>query len=261
MLDRFADARDSLKWAREEIQHLKDAIDAHTAACKVTFAPEFDRNMKAEVFKAKFTQGDTSEVRKRVSHALTHTRNAFDQITFAASSALSPRTVGKPKVNFPWCLNQKGDFDARAAKIPTELREVFFAQQPYATGQAYPGGDDVIRELATIVNRRHDLGVRSSPGIHNIRCNQITITGEDFSFFPEPRWDPKKQEMALGYTFGGAQLHIDYCEVTLNITLSETIGVNACRGINVTTLAEAFAGKAERVLSEISDKVLAILRG
>lgn len=148
----------SLTWARKSIELAQTAIYGFFLNPKHTEQfTSFDKRTGMTTLKVRLLAEIPCDYHQHVSEALMHTKHAFDQIIHAGCDA-----IGKPieKSSYPWATNPtqlEGRF--KQMKMPTEFQELIRIQAPYASNPD-GRGDTFIRDISTIINKKHDLGIK-----------------------------------------------------------------------------------------------------
>lgn len=189
----------------QTIGFAKQAVDeSHAAAMdflnRRPMAESVEPHGKPGYFalKIRLNEPIPTTVVRRVTEAIDNLRNAFDQILYAAAADID--NPFRKDAHFPWRESPEeleGLFKSDKCKIPPDLWDVIRRQEPYPRGQAYTGGDDTIRALTKIANRKHTVGLAvgiepssfEMVGTHRFDQN----IGDEF-FFMGPNWDSVKKE-------------------------------------------------------------------
>lgn len=243
--DPFIVPRKHIQWARSRIQIGTQAFHSFASQGVFELVVETDPKNGDEVHKFKQVRALPHEVEMYLADALNHLRNSFDQSLYAACLAIErPVTT----LNYPWA-NNPPDLEARMAggkkkeAVPAELRDEIRRQQPYRTGQGYPGGNDLVRNVAALVNRKHDVGFAASPVVSAMAVNEITAMGGGSVSLGD--WDPVTGEAVFARVGRGGWLEYDkpQIEVALNFKDASLSGIPAFAAIR------AFYKKAESSLT------------
>lgn len=140
-------------------------------------------------------------VEEEITNAINNARNAFDQILFAACAA-----IGKPVKDghYPW-VTDPDDLERKFKHvktgkelIPSELWDVFRAQQPYPASEGHSGGDTYVRTMATFANRKHTIGIEVGCSLSSVTFHGGVIDADTKGItFGPARFDPDSQEIFL----------------------------------------------------------------
>jgi len=154
----FSRAYESISWAEEAILELNMEIRDFFKKDIATVITEVNPNTREHVQKLRMTQLLPKHFRRKATEALTNSRHAFDQATFAARNLTGKRS--QKSVYYPWSqsptdlkrlLSERG--------LDNALWRTFESHEPYPRSDAYIGGDDVMRSLATMANGKHTVGL------------------------------------------------------------------------------------------------------
>jgi len=153
---------------------------------------------------------------------------------------------------FPW-RSSSNDVERklRSGAIPPQLWEAIRQEEPYPTSNLYSGGNDVARALAKLANGKHTVGL--STLLRVVRCGLPTVRGSgSFAQFPNPHWDPERNELVLAIVDPSLTVDQDY-KVDLALGLA---GPAPITRIPATRLLATFADRAERFTARIEAKCL-----
>jgi hypothetical protein len=186
-------------------------------------------------------------VTRRLTEALNNLRNSFDQSLFAACKAINQPVKD---AHYPWADNAGVDLKWKLEgkptakpKIPPDLWGVIRSQHPYPTGDGYPGGDDVIRQLATLANRKHTIGFEIGTQINGTKIMMRQPTATNLTFRPE--WNSVENHLELFFwQYGQPEPKLD-CDLGLHITFDAPPPVGQ---LTASDALEAFTNKAQGVL-------------
>lgn len=143
------------------------------------------------------------EVEMGLSDALMNLRMAFDQAMYAACVAINRPPKGD--INYPWA-NSPTDLKHRMSKIPEELKAEIIRQKPYPTGEGYSGGDDIIRNVAKLVNDKHTIGFEAMAVPSTMVTTNVSHLGPGGVFTP---WDPEKKIAVVARVRRGGAVSYD----------------------------------------------------
>lgn len=155
-------------------------------------------------------QGLPNLLRRKATEALTNSRHAFDQATFAARNLTAGPS--RKSIYFPWSTTPR-DLERllEARGIDKRLWDIFASHEPYPTSDTHAGGNDIIRALATIANDKHTVGLGVSAHIAMSETPILEGKGfvESLSILM-PHWDPIKNEAELMRWRGDVEVRGDY---------------------------------------------------
>ena len=248
--DVFSTATDSVDWAHEAIDQFQSEFAAFVAdGDNCHFFVDFDEKTGEHIYKFKIFKPAPSRMRKLATEAIAHSKNSFDQSNFAAISCFR---VVKKSVYFPWATTPT-DLDRLLIErdIPEKLWPAFRVQEPYPRSNEHPGGDDLIRNLATIANRKHTIGLSFATVVPSRFLGKAVINlapGEHVKINPSA-WSPVNNEVEIVrwigrsplkvYEGSGVTVHIGFDEPTLPKTMDVAFGLTE------------FAGRAESFLKAV----------
>lgn len=206
MTGNFETAQNTLDWAKEALNELRETFSAFLAQPGVgEFVAEFDPQTQVNEFKFRLLKTLPPLISRRGNEALLNIRHSFDQATYAACVRIAGRR--RKDVHFPWA-NCPRDLEIRmeGKNVPQGIREVFRRQEPYPTSDSYSGGNDLVRSLARVANDKHTVGFNlsarttftSGPAFVGGILRQMTVGG-----FP---WDPVKNEKVIAKWVGQAKI-------------------------------------------------------
>lgn len=234
-----------MSWAKEAIDELDSMLESFFANPDVkTIVKEFDADSGEYLLKAKFVM-DLPRGARKATEALVNTRHSFDQIANAGG-----RFFGKAnfKANFPWASDPR-DLQRllEARKFPQELWPAIKAQEPYCRSDTYPGGNNLIRALATVANQKHTVGLTVAMQAVGVGYDFVTIRGKGPIGIPVPRWDPVNKEIVLVRSAdesldmkgnGSIEFHVLFKEAKIP------------HPVDVIGALKLFAGRAETLLND-----------
>lgn len=245
----FAPARDSVSWAKDAIAEFNSICGRFFQSNVTEVITEIDPNTGEHVQKLRLRTDIPSEARRKATEALGNTKNAFDQATFAArniASRPSNRTV-----YFPWSQSPTDLIVLLKTRgIDERLWGAFSAEEPYPTSDAYPGGDNVVRTLATIANGKHTVGLSvqgqiSMIGYPTIRGGRV----QNLSILA-PRWDSVKNEAELIRWRGEVEVQGDY-EFGFEVLLKDS---RLPEPVNAATALSVYADKAKTFIERLQSR-------
>ena len=209
ILREFETVEESIGWAEEAFSELQAVMSDFFKGDIATIFNEFDPDTGENVQKIKFTGQIPKSFRRKATEALTSARHSFDQAIYA-SSVIVPRRPSK-SVYYPWAQTPT-DVDRLLNSRPIDQRlwDTIRLHQPYGTSDAYPGGNDLIRSLATIANNKHTVGLSIQAHIASTKFPDITAEHVESFAMLTPRWDPRKNEAELMRWKGDVKTNGEY---------------------------------------------------
>lgn len=245
MVSNFSSAEDLIKWAFEAIEEARVADLLFRESNPLVSVTENDSKTGHTLYKYVQVRDVPSVIGRKVTEAVNNTRNAFDQIIFAACAE-----IGKPvkDAHYPWA-DSLSQLDKRLAggkkgpAIPCSFHEEIRRQKPYITGDASTGyKEDFVREMSILANRKHTIGTQLSVGVSSSTVGFKQGPGNDFVQI-NPTWDPVKKEIIVMRTNGPMLSHntnVQYC-----VGLSSSRDINGKPAVGGATI---FAERAQEVL-------------
>lgn len=251
MSDAFDVPQKAINWAVECLGKAWDDFVVYLQNGGFAFVTEKEAETGDEVRKFRQEKPIPDSVEGYLRNALVDIKHSFDQSLFAAVS-----TVRKVpyKGNYPWADTPNGVtgiLTKRQEKentwLPQILIDEIWRQQPYATGATYAGGNDLIREIANVVNDKHTVGFRAAAAITQsmipVVFSKAPMKGS-VSFFE--RWNPVKKEMVISRKSGeGGSISNYNPQVKVDVFLEATGEIGA---ISVHIVVNSFAQRAQLVL-------------
>ncbi len=251
---RFQPSHESASWADDAAKEFHAAAATffqNDATCIVT---EVELDSGDNVQKVRLKSPLPKSLRRKATESLTAAKHAFDQATFAARNLCGP-AHGK-SVYFPWAQNPT---DLRRALenrgIDERLWSVFEAHAPYKASDAHPAGNDVVRELATLANRKHTLGLAVAAHIVSVGFPSVKTGAVKRLTIPMPVWDSVKNEAELIRWNGDATVYGNY-NFTFQILLQDP---GLTQPVNAADALAAFATKAKAVAQDLETRCRALL--
>lgn len=244
----FAPAKESVDWADEAIEEFHLAAGKFFNPDAAIVITEFDPDSGENVQKVRLKSPLPKTLRRKATEALVTLRHSFDQATFAARNLTGRRS--NTGVNYPW---SSGPTDTErlleARGIDKRLWDVFVSHEPYPRTDTHPGGDDLIRTLATIANKKHTVGltIGAQPegwgggGFRGQSIHSLKIMN---------RWDPVKNELEFLRWIGDVQFDGDqtvYFQVLFKDSrLPDRVAVRPA--------LETFSAKAKAVIESLQSR-------
>jgi hypothetical protein len=183
----FSPAVQAIDWATSALAELDHLAKTFFEGRPATIFTEVDPRTKENVLKLKLVKPLPNMLNRKATEALLNSRHSFDQAIFAAHKLLNPG-VSKSS-NFPWAENPKDlEILLRNRKIDERLWSTIVFHEPYLESSSYAGGNNLIRNMATLANRKHDIGLSvhadvSSyvfPSMKAISINSFSIKGRNW---------------------------------------------------------------------------------
>lgn len=250
----FAEAKESISWANEAIAEFDTAARNFfqpDAAVRIT---EINPDTGEKVLKVRLVKPLPRAFRRKATEALTALRHSFDQATFAARNLTSRRST--KSVYYPW---SQGPTDlVRLLKergIDQRLWDIFASHEPYARADGHAGGDDTIRALASIANKKHTVGLTVAGMSTGWAGGEIRANFVHTMSVSSGRWDPVNNEIELVRWIGD----LDVCNgqtVYFQIFLKDA---RLPDGTVAKSALEAFSAKANAVVESLEARCLELL--
>lgn len=249
--EEFAPAEESISWAESATSELDVLIRAFFKGDVAEIVVEFDPDTGENVQKLKFKAKIPKDFRRKATEAINNARHSFDQSIFAARNVLGQRAA--KSVYYPWAQNPT-DLDGllKARAIDPRLWDTIRAHEPYPTSDTYPGGDDLIRMLATIANNKHTVGLSVNGLIAETKFPSIVGGFVESLSVLSPRWDARKREAELVRWKGNVQIDGEY-QFAFVICLEDT---PLSKPVDVMLALRSFTQRAKTVCETIKAKCL-----
>lgn len=256
----FESPRDTLAWVDESVQKLGANCLTFLNDENFRQVVEPDPQTGLIIIKVKLVRKLPAHIRGMATDIINNIKHSFDQSIYAACCAIGKKP--KDSIYFPWA-DSPDDLEGRLQRDPRKpgknvppppefwpaLREL----QPYGRGNSYAGGDDLIRELAKIANRKHTINLTFTMTVSGI---DHKISGDIGQMnVPIPRWDPVENEIVV--TRVSADSKLDY-----NYKLQRYVSFNEAAPLKDTPLVESlmyFAAKAKTVLERLEEEANRII--
>lgn len=205
MTDPFLVPQNSINWAEEAINESETLIDRFFGAKPVERRVEPHGDPGTYALKFVLVKPLPFDIARKCTEAINNIKNSFDQSLFAACAA-----IGRPvkDAHYPW-VDEERLLSGRLINpkngkilIPVELHGVIRAQQPYPSGEGNAGGDDIVRDLAKIANRKHTVGINmvGVAGDTQIANGLNTLAPDKFIAVTGTPWDTVKNELIIALT-------------------------------------------------------------
>lgn len=247
-VDVFDAAQESIDWVNEAIGEFKTAAEEFFHDRKnARFVHEHDPSTRKHIIKFKVFKPLPSSLRRKVTEALVTARHSFDQSIYAAISFFGPDE--SKLVYFPWAqnptdlrqlLNMRG--------IPQDLWPTLEELAPYGQRDAYPGGNNLIRTLATIANDKHTVGLIVQGECSSLSPGSLCATAcTELRILP-PQWDAINDEIVLATVVADHFEVGDDAHVTLHVLLSNA---KLSGPVEVVFALKEFTTFAQKVLDDL----------
>ncbi|MEH6664064.1 MAG: hypothetical protein V7678_04385 [Brevundimonas sp.] len=221
---------------------------------------EYERGTGYTIEKLRMVRTFPDTIEERLTDAINNTRNAFDQIIFAACDAIRKPTKDG---HFPWACSRTDLDDWRLQNkktgketVPREFWDVIRAHQPYPRNDANTEGDTFIRTMAMFANRKHTIGIEVGCNVSETTIGCVHFDRVAAGIIPMPRWDPKRKEIELGRWRGQAYLG-GKSEVSFYVAFDSSAPDELTRYAAPDAVG-LFAEKAQMVLNDIKDTAKAL---
>ena len=202
----FDPAEDSAAWALQSARELHQCIGAFARNKEnCSFVTSRNEAARTETVKFKIHRPFPRDFRRKATESIQASKNSFDQTIFAARKLLQlPR---QKSLYFPWSKDPQ-DLEKRLQNplIPLQIHDTIRDMQPYFTGEKYEGGDNLLRRLAALANKKHTVGLTA---VADVGCEmQMSISTSGIgSYYEGPgMWDAEAQEMHIS-TITTAEWH------------------------------------------------------
>lgn len=265
-LSSFDSPRNTLTWAKEAINEL-DAICSAFLGTSQNFQEirQFDADTKENVLKVVAAKKLPHGIARKATEALSNIRHSFDQSVYAACRAIGQ--TPKDSIYFPWA-DSPADLEYRLGKvsrpgkqqkikIPPELWPVLRGFEPYRRSDTYAGGDDLVRELARVANRKHTVALNFRGEVAGIKFPSFSgsmDSGESFRL-RMPNWDSVNNEIEIARYPLGIKTDYNY-SLNLYVALDESAPLY---GVPVSSALGTFLAKAQAVLDVLEQETIKIM--
>ena len=179
MADLFETPQESIDWAKTCLENAEREFRAYVQNGALANVTEFDRQTREQVRKIKRVKPIPQSVTGFIRTALVDTKHSFDQSLFACAHAAGCLRFSK---TYPWADTPKGlngIIDRRNrdkdAALPPFIVDEIRRQEPYATGEGYPGGNDLVREVAKMANDQAHHRLQSRTFHSNLQFEQRNL--------------------------------------------------------------------------------------
>ena len=256
--DYFSSAQKTLSWAEEGIEELNGECIAFFNDRPFRKVIEFDAEAGQNIVKITAIKPLPDKIVRLATEAINNIKHSFDQSTFAAVIALGKGTTGD--FHFIWTTTRPKDFEGRLRSgrkgLPPELWPIFCEFKPYATGETNARGDNLVRELARIANRKHRVALTFAPAVQGGMWPSVTgfMKAGTRSSLPIPIWDSVKNEVIIARVPRGLKVHND-TRLAFNVAFDEPPPL---KGRSAVGLLDLFLAKAKSVADRLEREVTTI---
>lgn len=253
-LESFEGPQNLIDWSRSAIIEAQKVVASFINKENFPQVVEFNSTTGKYALKVKQTAPIPDDIARRLTEALNNARNSFDQSLFAASAI-----IGKPikDAHYPWADNPGKDMGWKLEgknplkpRICPEFWDLIRSQEPYPTGNGYSGGNDLIRQVAIIANKKHTVGIRTGCGVSSRNLTLDFETREGGINFVGTPWCSMNNEIEL------LTWHGDVPKRNLQGNLAFYIAMNVpppAGAMNALAVVENFIDKAQSVLDGFKD--------
>ena len=242
----FDTPQEHIDWAKTCIATAESSFAAYVQNNAFSNVTEFDPKTGEKIIKVKLANPVPQMVSGTVRGALLDIKHSFDQSLFAAARIAGCARFDK---NYPWAetfFGTKGIIDKRQRKpesaLPQFLVDEIFRQQPYGTRPGFSGGDNLIRDMARLVNDKHSIGFKVTASVTGMHIGKMTMSGGG-SFFHG--WDPVKEELIIAKLMPGGEISYQDCAMSADIFFKRAGDIGK---VPVFAAAKIFADRAQFVL-------------
>lgn len=258
--DHFIFPNETLSWSRKAINEFDSLCRDFFRQPNIQSITEFDA--KSGLNEAKFVLMTDlpADAPRKVTEALVNTRHSFDQSLYAAIRALGITPVHD--VYFPWTASPK-DLQRRlegtvnkgsnVLKIPKVLWPTLGSFEPYGRSDRHTGGDNMIRAMAKVANRKHT--VRLTFDLIARSAGNVNISGDGPIQVLHPRWNPVKKQVVVARFGDHAKLN-DYGYINVGIVFDEA---GPLQNTPVLTALRRFLAKAEAVAEALEKETARVI--
>ena len=240
-----------INWANAAVEEAEEIAERFIKTDGMASVIEVDPQSGDSTYKIVQKSAIPDSVERKYSEAVHWIKDSFDQSIHAARQITQRGT--KAKVYFPWAQGPGADLSRAFASnhVPPEFWDVIRSLQPYPTGQLHIGGDDVVRKMANIANRKHTVGLSFSCISRGAFQNAMRTTGGPVTVHM-PQWDSVKNEVKL-FTIGPTTKldpNYDYA-VNFQIVFDAT---SPLAGFSAHFAVSRFAAKAQHALNALRQR-------
>lgn len=243
-MTRFQAADRLIKWAFEGLHEAHAAFFKFMKTKPLASAVEYDAETGEQVLYYRQIADFPSDIMKHLTSTLNHARHSFDQSIFAACAE-----IGNPikDGHYPWATSPS-DLEGKLKRLSKDrfiderLWDEIRRHEPYFTGEGYPGGNDLIREISILANSKHTTGFDVAGRVNSV-SHSISYIEAGGELTPmAPVWDFEKKQIELVRSKG--DVSYDYPTMTFCISFAYA---GRLRGIDAINALHSFVTKAQSV--------------
>lgn len=211
-------------------------------------------------YKIKFDGKFPTRISYDVNNILNSLRHSLDQSLVASVEALTGKRSGT--IYFP-LRTTRDDFESwllskNFAGVPSDLYPILRSFEPYPSGTEYPGGNDLLCDVAKIVGpNKHQVTIKAGLNLGpQFRLETLRFTGGCYKMGMPPKWDMTNNEMVLATV-------ADDCEITYDLKFEFYVAFGDPGPMfrePVIPVLNKFAAVAERIVLGIEAETDRILR-
>ncbi|MDT7535638.1 hypothetical protein OVY48_19740 [Sphingobium sp. SA2] len=200
----FDEVREQIHWAETCIEHARAKITAYIQNDAFAAEIKVDAETGEYVHKIKLIRPVPIFIKGNLRNAMVDLKHAFDMALHAAARTLGASSFDS---NYPWADTPHGlcaIIEKRQSKPNTRLPEILVheirRQEPYGTGKGYPGGNDLIRQVAKMANDKHSIGIVAAAQVQSVSFKTIRINKGEIDLVKA--WNPVKKEIEIARFHG-----------------------------------------------------------
>ncbi len=244
----FDTPQQQIDWAKSRIENAEALFRGYEQSDPFANLTEVDPSTGEELRIIRLVNPLPPDITGLLGNAIVDTKHSFDQSLFAAAKATGSTSFSK---NYPWADTYngvKGIVDKRQqnrdSKLPQNIVDEIFRQEPHGTEPGRSGGNDFIRDFAKMANDKHTIGFRVKASVTRYTVESLSISGGAGKFYS--KWDQEKEELVLARMQPGTKFNYQDVTVSLNVFFKRTINI---WNIDAFTAAKIFADHAQDVLN------------
>lgn len=242
----FDTPQDHINWAKSRLEIAEALFRRYAQSDAFANVTEFDANTGEELRIIRLVTPLPPDITGLLRNALVDTKHSFDQSLFAAARATGGVRFDK---NYPWAntfFGVKGIIEKRQRQknsaLPQFIVDEIFRQEPHGTGPGFSGGNDLIRDLAKMVNDKHSIGFRVTASITAFSARNMSFSGTGSLI---SGWDPVKQQMELARMQPGSSFSYQDCTVSSDVFFKRAGNIGKVPALSA---AREFVNRAQIVL-------------
>lgn len=197
-MDIFASIERDIAWAESLVDRAEAMADEHVSKNNFKWIDETDPDTGIRLIRLKMVSPPPEETWHLLRNALLDLKHSFDRSIYAAAQH---QGFTKFRSNFPWCdtadnLEKKIE-EMRAhskAPLPADIEKVITDLNPVWIEPRIVSDHNVVRELANLANRKHDVGIAAVPHVRPSHFNLDMAFNTTRLFGP---WDLERGEMVI----------------------------------------------------------------